>query len=143
MSSTHEEMRREVVGKYRRKLEEQRKEWLGVLSRQRAQQLLTLDQRRAALDCSFQQELVEWRAELTARITRAHEQKIAALRTRSLNREREEASVAEASATAASSLSSRSSILSSRTVLWSRERGERISSSNGGGRRARSAAPRR
>jgi|TARA_B110000208_G_scaffold4594_1_gene5981 hypothetical protein len=139
MSSTHEEMRREVVGKYRRKLEEQRKEWLGVLSRQRAQQLLTLDQRRAALDCSFQQELVEWRAELTARITRAHEQKIAALRTHSLNREREEASVAEASATAASSLSSRSS----RTVLWSRERGERISSSNGGGRRARSAAPRR
>ena len=139
MSSTHEEMRREVVGKYRRKLEEQRKEWLGVLSRQRAQQLLTLDQRRAALDCSFQQELVEWRAELTARITRAHEQKIAALRTRSLNREREEASVAEASATAASSLSSRSS----RTVLWLRESGERISSSNGGGRRARSAAPRR
>ena len=88
-----ESLRRELALKYKRLMEEQRAKWKRLLDVQQAQQLNALQQHSSMLDCRFQQELVEWSAELTSRITREHEARIAALRAQHLDDEREQSAI--------------------------------------------------
>ena len=88
-----ESLRRELAFKYKRLMDEQRTKWKRLLDVQQSQQCSALEQHSSMLDCRFQQELVEWSAELTSRITREHEARIAALRAQHLDDEREQSSI--------------------------------------------------